>query len=84
MEQRRVLTSPEVLQSHLPLLLGSVTVHGGGGHPLLIAQPSSDNVSQLLGLHEDQSPLVVAVHLLQHVDQLVHLPPARHPSGVVE
>ena len=77
-------TSPEILESHLSLLLRSVPVHGGGGHLLLVTQPSSHNISQLLGLHEDESPLMVAVHLGQHLHQLVHLLSTGHPGGVVE
>merc|ERR1719219_86619 len=83
-DQDGMFPSPEVLQGHLPLLLRPVAVHGGCGHPLLVAQPPSHHVSQLLGLHEDESPLMVAVHLLQHLHQLVHLGPTGHPTSVVE
>ena len=77
-------TSPEILESHLPLLLRSVPVHGGGGHLLLVTETSGNHVGQLLGLHEDESPLMVTVHLSQHLHQLVHLPPAGHPGAVEE
>ena len=70
----RLAAGSEVVERHLPLLLGAVPVDGGGGQ-LVLTQEQSQDVRILLPLHEHENLLIVDMGLqfLQPVHE--HLVP---------
>ena len=65
--QDGLLASLEIVQSLVPLRLETITVDGSG-RQVLLAEIAAQEVSGLLGLHEDEGSLLgIAVLLLENL-----------------